>query len=155
MLQSYSIFSRGSSMLWLKCQSVEQAESSISCTTISRYKTNGTTPIQTSTKEARAYIANCIIKSVPQTKFNIRIFHQGPTRCEIMTCLSILRLRSLLSTFITRVLSPENPRKMRRTPILLLLCLSRKPSIRLISFSPTSVMMPPSLPSSSLVSNLA
>ena len=69
------------------------------------------TQIQTSTKEAQAYIADCITKTVPQTQFNIRIPHQDFTRCEIMTCLSITKVRYLLSTFILRVLSPGNRRE--------------------------------------------
>lgn len=69
------------------------------------------THIQTFTKEAQAYIADCIIKTVPQTQFNIRILHQDFTRCEIMTCLSITKVRYLLSTFILRVLSPGNRRE--------------------------------------------
>lgn len=69
------------------------------------------TPIQTSTKEAQASIADCIIKTIPRTQFDIRIFHQDLTTFEIMPWLSISRLRSLLSTFIPRVLSPKNPRE--------------------------------------------
>lgn len=69
------------------------------------------TPMQTFTKEGQAYIADCIIKSVPQTQFNIRIFYQSSTRCELMTSLSITRLRCLISTFMTRLLSPGNPRE--------------------------------------------
>ena len=94
-----------------RCQSVYQAESSISCTIISRPKIDVATPIQTSTKEAQAYIADCIIKTVPRTQFGIRIFHQDLTTCEIMPCFSIKSVRSLLSTFILRVLSPANPRE--------------------------------------------
>lgn len=85
-LQSYSLFSRGRSVLWLilwkssyySGANPKQAELSISCATISRYETNVATPIQTSAKEARAYIADSNIKSVPQTQSNIRISIKVP-----------------------------------------------------------------------------
>jgi hypothetical protein len=61
--------------LLFRCHSVKQAESSISCTATSRIEPDIATPIQSPTKEAQAYIADCIIKSVPQSQFYIRIFH--------------------------------------------------------------------------------
>jgi hypothetical protein len=96
--------------LLFRCQFVKQAESSISCTTTSRHKTDVSTPIQTPPRKHEPTLL-IVLYSLFLRLNSTFAFHQGSARCEIMTCLSISRLRSLLSTFIPRVLSPGNPRE--------------------------------------------
>lgn len=111
-LRSCSLSPRGWFELcsYNEISATKQVQSSISWTTTSRTEPDIATPVQTSIKETEAYIADCIIKSVPQNQSDIHISISS-TRCEIMTWLSISRLRSLLSTFIPRVLSPKNRRE--------------------------------------------